>query len=45
MDPIVKPYVPEVGSPPPELAGRDDNCEKARIAKGRFLVGRPAKVF
>ena len=43
MDPILNPYAPGAGSPPPELAGRDDIREKARIATERIRLGRPAK--
>ena len=43
MDPILNPYAPGTGSPPPELAGRDDIREKARIATERIRLGRPAK--
>ena len=43
MDPIRNPYAPGAGSPPPELAGRDDLREKVRIALGRVDQGRPTK--
>ena len=32
MDPILNPYAPGAGTPPPELAGRDEIREQARIA-------------
>ena len=43
MDPIRNPYAPGAGTPPPELAGRDDIRAQARIALGRAKVGRPTK--
>ena len=43
MDPILNPYAPGAGTPPPELAGRYDLREKARIALERARIGRPAK--
>ena len=32
MDPIRNPYAPGAGSPPPELAGREELRERVRIA-------------
>ncbi len=32
MDPVSNPFAPGAGTPPPELAGRDDLREKVRIA-------------
>lgn len=43
MDPIANPYAPGAGTRPPELAGREELIEKARIALGRIRVGKPAK--
>ena len=43
MDPIRNPYAPRAGTPPPELAGRDDIRESARIALERTKIGRPTK--
>lgn len=43
MDPILNPYSPGAGMPPPELAGREDVLEKVRIALGRIRAGRPVK--
>lgn len=43
MDPILNPYAPGAGTPPPELAGRDEIREQARIATERIRQGRPAK--
>jgi hypothetical protein len=40
MDPLKNPFSPGAGSPPPELAGRDDLLEQARITLGRIKVGR-----
>ena len=43
MDPIRNPYAPGAGTPPPELAGRDEIREAARIALERTRIGRPSK--
>ncbi len=43
MDPIRNPYAPGAGSPPPELAGRDELRETVRIAFERVRIGRPTK--
>ena len=43
MDPRLNPYAPGAGSPPPELAGRDDLIERAAIALDRIRAGRPAR--
>lgn len=43
MDPIRNPFAPGAGTPPPELAGRDELREKVRIALGRIRTSRPAK--
>ncbi|SAI48999.1 Predicted ATPase (AAA+ superfamily) [Bordetella ansorpii] len=43
MDPIINPYAPGAGSPPPELAGRDDIREKVRVCLERLKLGRQAK--
>ena len=43
MDPIRNPYAPGAGTPPPELAGRDDLRAQIRIALERVRLGRPAK--
>ncbi len=43
MNPIRNPYAPGAGTPPPELAGRDDLRENARIALERTRIGRPSK--
>ncbi|MEO0680069.1 MAG: ATP-binding protein [Pseudomonadota bacterium] len=44
MDPIRNPYAPGAGSPPPDLAGRDEliasaETEMQRAAAGRFAKG------
>jgi hypothetical protein len=36
MDPIQDPFSPSAGSPPPELAGRDDVLQQAAVALGRI---------
>lgn len=43
MDPVANPYAPGAGTPPPELAGRDDLLEAVRVATERIRAGRPAK--
>jgi len=43
MDPIRNPFAPGAGSPPPELAGRDDLREAVRIALERCRRGLAAK--
>lgn len=43
MDPVKNPFAPGAGSPPPELAGRAEILERARIAIARMREGRPAK--
>ena len=43
MDPVLNPYAPGAGTPPPELAGRGDLLEKVRIAIERLRLGLPAK--
>lgn len=43
MDPIRNPYAPGAGTPPPELAGRDELREAVRVALARVRLGRPAK--
>ena len=43
MDPRTNPYAPGAGSPPPELAGRDETIERAAIALDRIRAGRAAR--
>lgn len=43
MDPVTNPYAPGAGTPPPELAGRDDLLRAVDIATQRIRAGRPAK--
>lgn len=43
MDPLRNPFAPGAGAPPPELAGRDEVIEAARIALHRIRAGRPEK--
>lgn len=43
MKATLNPYNPGAGVPPPELAGRDDLIENARVAVVRAKAGRPAK--
>jgi hypothetical protein len=43
MNPILNPYAPGAGTPPPELAGRDKLREQVRIAIARIRLGNAAK--
>jgi hypothetical protein len=43
MNPVENPYAPGAGTPPPELAGRDDLLEDVRVAIQRVRRGNPAK--
>lgn len=43
MDPITNPFAPGAGTPPPELAGRDDLRETVRVALQRVRRGLPTK--
>jgi len=43
MDPVRNPFAPGAGTPPPELAGRDELRETVRIALARVRRGLPTK--
>jgi hypothetical protein len=43
VDPVLNPFAPGAGSPPPELVGRDALRESVRIACERTRRGLPAK--
>jgi hypothetical protein len=43
MDPRLNPYAPGAGTPPPELAGRDDVIERAAVALDRLRTRRSAR--
>ncbi len=43
MDPVRNPFVPGAGSPPPELAGRDNILREADVATQRVLLGNNAQ--
>lgn len=43
MNPVDNPYSPGAGTPPPELAGRDELLEQVRVALERIRRGRPEK--
>lgn len=43
MDPVTNPFAPGAGTPPPELAGRNEVRETVRIALERVRRGRPTK--
>jgi hypothetical protein len=43
MDPVANPFAPGAGTPPPELAGRNELRESVRIAIARTGRGLPTK--
>lgn len=43
MDPIINPYTPGAGTPPRELAGRDELRNKVRVCLERLRIGNSAK--
>lgn len=43
MDPVLNPFAPGAGTPPPELAGRDELRETIRIVIERVRRGLPSK--
>src|SRR5262245_13189090 len=43
MDPVRNPFAPGAGTPPPELAGRDELRETIRVALERVRRGLPTK--
>src|SRR5436853_7935121 len=43
MDAVTNPYAPGAGTPPPELAGRDELRETIRVAVQRVRRGLPTK--
>lgn len=43
MDPILNPFSPGAGAPPPELVGRESILEQSRILLGRVMQKRPEK--
>jgi hypothetical protein len=43
VDPVKNPFSPGAGTPPPELAGRNELLQTARIALERIREGRPTK--
>jgi hypothetical protein len=45
MDPIRNPFVPGAGTPPPELTGRAELLDRARITLARIKLGRSSKSF
>jgi len=45
LDPRQNPYSPGAGTPPPELAGRDDLIERTAVALDRIRAGRAARSF
>src|SRR5262245_38572578 len=45
MDRLRNPFAPGAGTPPPELVGRSDILDNARIALARIRSGRHEKSF
>jgi hypothetical protein len=45
LDPRLNPYAPGAGTPPPELAGRDQIIKRADIALDRIKSGRASRSF
>lgn len=45
MDPIRNPFSPGAGSPPPELAGRKNILDKAKLVLNRLKIGKSEKSF
>lgn len=43
MDPVLNPFAPGAGTPPPQLAGRDEVRETVRVAIERVRRGLPTK--
>ncbi|MCA3219621.1 MAG: ATP-binding protein [Burkholderiales bacterium] len=43
MDPVLNPFAPGAGTPPPELAGRDELLNAVAVALERMRRGLPAK--
>jgi hypothetical protein len=43
MDPVLNPFSPGAGSPPPELVGRDQVLEQARVLFARAMAGKSEK--
>ena len=43
MDPVLNPFAPGAGTPPPQLAGRDEVREAVRVAVERVRRGLPTK--
>lgn len=43
MDPVLNPFIPGAGAQPPELTGREELLEQARIALARTKRGRSVK--
>jgi hypothetical protein len=43
MDQVRNPFAPGAGTPPPELAGRDELLETVRVAIARTRIGRATK--
>jgi predicted transcriptional regulator len=43
MDPVRNPFAPGAGTPPPELAGRDELLETVRVAVERVRLALPTK--
>ena len=45
MDPLRNPYMPGAGAQPPELTGREEVLDRARVMLGRARRRRVSKAF
>ena len=45
MNPLINPYAPGAGTPPPELAGRDEIIANAKDSIHRTMGGKSARSF
>ena len=45
MNPVLNPYAPGAGSQPPELAGREELLDTAKVALDRVRAGRYERSF
>lgn len=43
MDPVANPFAPGAGTPPPELAGRDELVDRTLVQVRKAAAGRPAR--
>lgn len=45
MDAILNPFAPGAGTPPPELAGRDQIIKEIQVSYKRAIIGNPCRSF